>query len=155
MSAGAQLQPTVIEAKMTNPPPINAERELAKLALAQMQDVLLARFIGREEATRMGFPPLVLTRIATAISEMARNVIQHSTAQGLIVFSDLSQAGRRGLKIVVQDSGSGIERLDDMLLERNQALGAGIPGTRRLMDEFEIESKRGAGTKVTMTKWLS
>ena len=139
---------------MTQSDPISSEHELAKLALIQMQDVLLARFIGRDEATRMGFAPLVLTRIATAISEMSRNVIQHSGAHGQITFSSVSQAERRGLKIVVQDGGRGIAGLDELLLDRSQALGAGIPGTRRLMDEFQIESQPGVGTKVTMTKWL-
>ncbi len=139
---------------MTNQPSVTAGRELANLELAQAQDVLLARFIGREQAARMGFTPLVLTRIATAISEMSRNVIQHAGAQGHIAFSDVSQDGRRGLKITVADGGRGIERLEEILADRGQALGAGIPGARRLMDEFLIESKPGAGTNVTMTKWL-
>ncbi len=138
---------------MTQPNSTSPELELAKLPLAQMQDVLLARFVGRAEATRMGFGPLVLTRIATAISEICRNVIQHSGAQGHIAFSDVSRAGRRGLKIVVQDRGHGIAHLEQ-LLQNGQALGAGISGTRRLMDEFQIESQPSQGTKVTMTKWL-
>ena len=139
---------------MTQSDETASKQELAKLALLQMQDVLLARFIGREEATRMGFAPIVLTRIATAISEITRNVIQHSGSQGQIAFCAVSQAGRRGLRIIVQDGGRGIARLDELLTDRGQALGAGIAGTRRLMDEFQIESQPGAGTKVSMTKWL-
>lgn len=114
----------------------------------------MARFIGREEATRMGFSPTNLTRIATAISEMSRNAVQHSGAQGRIAFFDVCRAGRRGLKIVVQDEGRGIEHLQDLQQEHAQVSGSGIAGTRRLMDEFRIESAPNAGTKVTMFKWL-
>jgi serine/threonine-protein kinase RsbT len=139
---------------MTNHPPTTTARELAKLSLTQMQDVLMARFIGREEATRMGFGPLILTRIATAISEMSRNVIQHSGTDGQISILDVSLSGRRGLKIIVHDKGHGIENLPSILQDNAQTSGSGIAGTRRLMDDFTIDSNPGSGTKVTMTKWL-
>src|SRR5579883_2753115 len=84
------------------------ENELAKLRIARIQDVLLSRMIVREEAARLGFGPLALTQIATAVSEIARNVVQHAGSAGHIRVLKTSEAGRVGLKIAVEDAGAGI-----------------------------------------------
>jgi anti-sigma regulatory factor (Ser/Thr protein kinase) len=129
------------------------EIELAKLPIAGIQDVLLARMVARQEAARLGFAPRALTQIATAVSEIGRNVVQHACASGQVIIADQTEGSRRGLKITVQDTGSGIADLDRALLAGSP--GAGIPGSRKLMDEFAIRCGKGSGTTVTMVKWLS
>ena len=128
------------------------EKELARLPVVRVQDVLLSRMVVREEATRLGFAPHVLTQIATAVSEITRNVVQHAGRGGHIRILEIGAAGRRGLKIAVEDAGSGIADVDRALAGATP--GAGIPGCRRLMDEFAILSAVGTGTAVTMVKWL-
>jgi len=128
------------------------EIELAKLPVARIQDVLLSRMIVREEAVRLGFGPQELTQIATAVSEIVRNVVQHAGTCGQIRVLKTSEPGRLGLKIAVEDAGTGIADIDRVLAGASP--GAGIPGSRNLMDEFAIRSSVGAGTAVTMVKWL-
>ena len=128
------------------------EVELARLPVSRIQDVLLARLVGREEALRLGFSPLTLTQIATAVSEITRNVVQHAGGPGVIRISEITDNSRRGLKIMVEDGGVGIADLDRVLSGANP--GAGIPGCRRLMDEFTMRSAAGCGAAVTMIKWL-
>jgi anti-sigma regulatory factor (Ser/Thr protein kinase) len=128
------------------------ERELAKLPVARLQDVILARLVVREEATRLGFAAQALTQIATAVSEITRNVVQHSGASGQLSLFEITDGGRIGLRISVDDTGCGIGDVDHALA--GTAPGAGIPGSRILMDEFTIRSTAGAGTSVTMVKWL-
>lgn len=128
--------------------------ELARLPLAKMQDVLLARFVGRDAGTKIGFTPILLTRLATAISEIGRNVIQHAGCAGEIHIGQITQGDRQGLLIIVSDKGKGIEH-PGRFLEEGQAgtLGAGLPGTRRLVDTLKIESTPTQGTTVTMEIW--
>ncbi len=128
--------------------------ELARLPIAKMQDVLLARFVGRDEATKMGFPPEILTRLATAISETTRNVIQHAGCAGEIQIGGISDGDKNGLRVVVSDKGKGFEHPEKFMGDaKNAALGAGLPGSRRLVDGFHIQSAPGAGTTVTMEIW--
>ena len=128
--------------------------ELARLPIAKTQDVLLARFIGRDEATKLGLAPLLLTRVATAISEITRNVVQHAGAPGEIRFGRITRDGRPGLRIIVADKGRGIEHPEGLLEDTKAGShGAGLPGTRRLVDLFELQSAPGAGTTVTMEFW--
>jgi len=128
--------------------------ELARLPIAKMQDVLLARFIGREVATKMGFSPTILTRLATAISEITRNVVQHAGCSGEIQIGQVAQGDRLGLRIIVSDKGKGIEHPERFLEEgKVGTLGAGLAGARRLVDQFDIQSAPGTGTTVTMEVW--
>ena len=128
--------------------------ELARVPIAKMQDVLLARFVGRDEATKMGFPPIVLTRLSTAISETTRNLIQHAGCAGDIQIGQITDGERVGLRIIVSDKGKGIEHPEHFLTDAKlAATGAGLPGTRKLVDLFEIQSAPGAGTTVTMEFW--
>ena len=133
----------------------SSERELVRLPLAKMQDVFLARFIGREEATKIGFPAIVLTRISTAISEITRNVIQHAGQPGETIISLVVTNEKQGLRIEVEDHGKGVDHPENHLNDStSKRLGAGLPGARKMMDEFHIHSVVGQGTKVTMVKWL-
>ncbi|OFV94263.1 MAG: serine/threonine protein kinase [Gammaproteobacteria bacterium RIFCSPLOWO2_02_FULL_56_15] len=118
-------------------------------------DIVTARQQGRELAQQAGFNGSDLTVISTAISEVARNIVEHARS-GEIVLSVANGPGRSGLVVVARDHGPGI--LDISLAMQDgystgKGLGLGLPGTRRLMDEFEITSKPGAGTTVTMKKW--
>lgn len=127
------------------------EIELARLPVVRIQDVLLSRMVVREEATRLGFSAQAVTQIATAVSEIARNVVQHAGCTGQIRVLRTSEDGRLGLKITVEDAGIGIGDVGRALAGTSP--GAGIAGSRKLMDEFTIRSNAGGGTAVTMVKW--
>ena len=128
--------------------------ELVRLPIAKMEDVLLARFVGRSEAGKTGLSPAVLTRLVTAISETTRNVVQHAGCSGEILIGQIADGDRRGLRIIVSDKGKGIEHPERFLEEgKVGTLGAGLPGTRKLVDTFQLESAPGTGTRVTMEIW--
>ena len=127
--------------------------ELARLPIAKVQDVLLARFVGRDEATKMGFPPVILTRLATVISEITRNVVQHAGCAGEIQIGQVADGNQRGLRIIVSDKGKGIERPERFLENGKAGLGSGLPGTRSLVDQFHLASAPGTGTIITMDFW--
>lgn len=126
--------------------------ELARLPIVQMQDVLLARFLGRSLATQLGFGPETLTRFATAISEITRNVVQHAGAAGEIQIGRLAQGDKLVVRMIVKDHGKGIER-PQRFLQEGGVIGAGLLGTQRLVDQFQIESAPGSGTTVIMDFW--
>jgi serine/threonine-protein kinase RsbT len=127
--------------------------ELARLPVAKTQDVLLARFVGRDEATKMGFPPAILTRLATVISEITRNVVQHAGCAGEIQIGQVTEGDKHGLRIIVSDKGKGIEHPERFLEKGKAGLGSGLPGTRSLVDQFHLESGPGTGTTITMDFW--
>jgi serine/threonine-protein kinase RsbT len=120
-------------------------------------DMVPARQKGRELANRMGFSQTDATLIATAISEVARNILVH-VGVGEIVILGSREQGRECIIVVARDSGPGIADVASAM-EHGQSqqgtLGLGLPGSRRLMDEFVIESEVGLGTTVTMKKWKS
>lgn len=96
-----------------------------------------------------------LTLVATAVSEITRNIIQYAD-RGEIEFAIVERDGRRGLLIVARDRGPGIVDIGLAMQDgytTSRGLGLGLPGSRRLMDDFDIQSEVGAGTTVTMTKW--
>ena len=118
-------------------------------------DVVTAREKGRELAVQAGFTATDATLLATAISEMARNVVKFADRGEVRMFSVSTEAGP-GVKVVVRDVGPGIRDLDQAMrvgYSTYQGLGLGLPGTKRLMDQFEVVTKTGRGTTVTMTKW--
>jgi serine/threonine-protein kinase RsbT len=128
--------------------------ELARLPIAKIQDVLLARFVGRNEATKLGFAPAALTRIATAISEITRNVVEHAGCSGEIQIGRLVENSRSGLRIIVSDKGKGIEHPEQFMEEgKVDTLGSGLSGTRKLVEAFHLESAPGLGTTVTIDIW--
>jgi serine/threonine-protein kinase RsbT len=128
--------------------------ELARLPIAKVQDVLLARFVGRDEASKMGFPPAILTRLATVISEITRNVVHHAGCAGEFHIGRMTEGDRHGLRIIVSDQGKGIEHLERFQTAGQAGtLGSGLTGARSLVDQFHIRSAPGAGTTVTMEFW--
>jgi len=128
----------------------------SRVAISSAADIVTARQKGRTMATELGFDGSDLTLIATAISEVARNIVTHAKS-GEISLSPLSQNGKHGILIVANDAGPGIPDVSRAMqygYSTAKGLGVGLPGAKWLMDEFEIESKVGNGTKVTMRKWL-
>lgn len=128
--------------------------ELARLPITKMQDVLLARFVGRDEAMKLGFPPEKVTRLATVISEITRNVIQHAGAPGEFKLGRVINGEMAGLRVLVSDTGCGMEQPERYIDGKQAGLtGAGLPGSRRLVDRLNIQSAPGQGTLVTMDIW--
>jgi serine/threonine-protein kinase RsbT len=118
-------------------------------------DVVVARQQGRSLAARLGFSNSNLTIIATAISEVTRNIVEYAK-EGEVLITLVENGTRRGVRIVASDRGPGIPDVGVVMRDgysTGQGLGIGLPGSRRLMDDFEIESTVGRGTTVTMTKW--
>jgi len=123
--------------------------------IANDADMVPARAQARALALRLGFSRTDATLIATAISEVARNIVVHA-GTGRIVMKPLYEQERFGLMVIAADHGPGIQDVDGILQSgyvSPNGLGLGLPGTRRLMDEFEISSEIGTGTTVTLVKW--
>jgi serine/threonine-protein kinase RsbT len=119
------------------------------------EDLVPARAEARALALRLGFSRTDATLIATAISEIARNIVVH-VGRGSILMRPLYQDHRYGLVVIATDDGPGIRDVEAALAEGNPSrggLGLGLPGARRLMDEFEVVCGPEQGTTVTMTKW--
>ena len=117
-------------------------------------DIVAARQAARELASRLGFSRTDLTVIATAVSEVARNIVRFAGVGQIAV--ELLDRPRRGVQIVARDTGPGIFDVEQALSDgysTYHGLGLGLPGARRLMDEFAVVTEVGRGTTVTMTKW--
>jgi serine/threonine-protein kinase RsbT len=118
-------------------------------------DIVTARQEGRRLASLLDFSPSDLTVIAAAISEVARNIVEYAT-RGEVHVRLVERNGRRGVMVVAKDIGPGIADIALALQDgysTSGSLGLGLPGARRLMDEFELQSDVGKGTTVTMRKW--
>jgi serine/threonine-protein kinase RsbT len=126
-----------------------------RVSVSSDADVVAAREKGRELSAQLGFSSIDLTLIVTAISEVARNILLYAK-EGEIVLKLDSSDGNRGITVVARDRGPGIPDLELAMRDSystGNGLGLGLPGARRLMDEFEIESEISKGTTVVMTKW--
>jgi len=121
-----------------------------RVAIEREADIVRARQEGRQLAAALGFSIADQTLIATAISEVARNIVVWAQA-GEIVVRHAREGERVGVEVVASDRGPGIDNPE--LALRDNELGAGLPGVRRLMDAFAMETAVGQGTTVTMTKW--
>ena len=119
-------------------------------------DIVAARQVGRNVAKELGFGTVDQARITTTISELARNIYLYA-GQGEIGIEKLWDNGRTGLRVIAEDKGQGISDIRRVMEDgytTSGGLGAGLPGVKRLMDEFEIDSEVGVGTKITTTKWI-
>ena len=126
------------------------------MPLRDEADIVLARKHARELAAALGFGLLEQVEIATAVSELARNVIQYAGA-GEIVLEPVVEGSRRGLGLVCRDEGPGIADVDLVLAggySTGRGLGRGLRGSRLLLDEFDIATAPGRGTTVRGRKWL-
>lgn len=119
-------------------------------------DIVAARQMGREKAKDLGFGTVDQARIATAISELARNIYLY-TQKGMVSFEIVGDMNRIGLKVIAADEGPGIADLSKVMEDgysTSGGLGAGLPGVKRLMDDFDIVSERDKGTIITSIKWV-
>lgn len=127
-----------------------------RVAIESDSDIVIARQKGRALAEAVGFAGSNLAVVATAISEVARNIVEYAK-QGEIILKAVNQGGRPGLVVIAKDQGPGIPDIALAMQDgysTAKGLGLGLPGARRLMDEFEIVSRVGRGTTVTMKKWV-
>jgi serine/threonine-protein kinase RsbT len=127
-----------------------------RLEIRSTIDIVTARQQGRELAMELGFTGSEITLIAAAISEIARNILDHAK-RGEVTFSVAARNGQRCLQIIAQDQGPGIADIQRAMqygYSTRGGLGVGLPGAKWLMDEFDIESVVGQGTKITMRKWI-
>ena len=132
------------------------ENNGSRVAISSAADIVSARQKGRALAMEMGFDGSDLTLIATAISEVARNIVDHAK-RGEVVLESVHQGSKHGVMIVARDEGPGIPNVPQAMqygFSTRKGLGVGLPGAKSLMDEFAIDSKVGKGTTVTMKKWL-
>ena len=118
-------------------------------------DVALVRHQVRERAAARGFDPFATAAITTATSELSRNVFVHAR-RGRAVIEEITNGLRIGLRISFEDEGPGIADLPRALAggySTRRSMGLGLSGSRKLVDEFDIDSGPGRGTKVTIVKW--
>lgn len=132
--------------------------ENRSIRLESERDIAVARNEVRNIAARLGFLPLDQTRLTTVASELARNVVKYA-GRGRLITQAANGAGgeRRGLRLIFEDEGPGIADVDLAMRDgysTGGGLGKGLPGSKRLVDEFKIESARGEGTRVTVVRWL-
>ena len=126
-----------------------------ELQIRAENDIVAARRAIREAATQLGFGPTEVTRLVTAASELARNVYKYA-GEGVMRWTHIESGARGGLEIQFVDQGPGIPDTSLAMQEgysTGGGLGLGLPGTKRLVDEMEIESAAGEGTNVTLKKW--
>jgi serine/threonine-protein kinase RsbT len=126
------------------------------VAIEHEADIVTARQKGRELAAASGLSRTEQTLIATAISELARNIVVYAQ-RGEVVLAALEQKGRRGVLVVARDEGPGIANPELAMRDgysTSRSLGMGLPGAKRLMDEFELSTVLGKGTTITMKKWV-
>lgn len=119
------------------------------------QDIVVARQQGRGLAIRLGFSAGDATLIATAISELARNIVTYAKV-GEVQICEINGSPRQGIQVVARDKGPGIADIKQAMRDgfsTSGSLGLGLPGVMRLVDEFEIVSELGSGTMVKLKKW--
>lgn len=130
--------------------------EAKQVVIKNDLDIVTARVEGRNLARTLGFGVIDQARIATAISELARNIVLYAKT-GQVTVRPIENMRQRGIEVVCTDNGPGITDVALVMREgysSRRGLGMGLPGTKRLMDEFEISSQPGVGTTVTVRKWL-
>jgi len=118
-------------------------------------DVVVARKGVRDWAVEIGFSTLDMTKVVTAASELARNAVVHGGG-GTMCLEVVKQAARRGLRMTFEDRGPGIHDIDLAMRDgytSGDGMGIGLPGARRLVNEFDVSSTPSGGTCVTVVRW--
>jgi serine/threonine-protein kinase RsbT len=126
-----------------------------RVAIRTDADVVTARQEARAMGTSLGFTSTDLTLLATAISEVARNVTAYA-GEGEVALRVVRDRGREGIEVVCSDEGPGIANVELAMQDgytTGNGLGLGLPGTRRLVDVFELETASGEGTRIRLVKW--
>ena len=130
--------------------------ESKTIALKDAHDIAVARSEVRALAAVLGFRVIDQTRLATVASELARNVIKYAGGGRLIAQPTTGPSGQQALRLIFEDRGPGIPDIEAAMRDgfsTGRGLGKGLPGSKRLVDEFKIESEVGRGTRVTVTRW--
>ena len=139
---------------MASPGNFRIERS-DEVRLASSEDVVRLRQAVRERAVAIGFSLVDQTKVVTAASELGRNTVQHGGG-GTATLATVMNGTRRGLRLEFRDQGPGIPDIQQALQDgftTGSGMGLGLSGSRRLSDEFEIESTPGAGTRVAIVRW--
>lgn len=132
-----------------------ADEYEGKVGINSERDLMTARKIVRDTVTAMGFGVTDVTRIVTAASELTRNVFRYA-GSGVMHWRKVNTSGSVGIELLFEDQGPGISDIEqamEMGYTTSGGLGLGLPGAKRLMDEMEIESEVGKGTRITVKKW--
>jgi serine/threonine-protein kinase RsbT len=136
---------------------VTVANDVVRVRILSDDDIVTARQEGRRLSTELGFSSTDLTLIATAISEVARNIRLYA-GEGEVELNLVRDGERRGIVVVAADEGPGIADLERAMedgFSSGGSFGLGLPGARRLMDEFDIRSAPGSGVTVTMKKWAA
>lgn len=126
-----------------------------RLPIREEADIVMARVRARGIARLLGLSEIAVEELATALSEVARNIVVHA-GRGEIQIGVIQGTNRNGIVVVASDTGPGIADLEKAMLDgysTAKSLGLGLSSARRLMDEFQVASVAGKGTTITMTKW--
>jgi serine/threonine-protein kinase RsbT len=118
-------------------------------------DIVIARTMARDAAKALGFGAIDQARIATAVSELARNIFLYA-GTGNVTVREVEKPGKKGIEIVCEDQGPGIPNIDLVMQDgysTSRGMGLGLPGAKRLMDEFTVQTQLGGGTTITCRKW--
>jgi serine/threonine-protein kinase RsbT len=127
-----------------------------RVAIRTDADVVTARQEARTMGAALGFSSTDLTLLATAISEIARNITTYA-GEGEVTLRVRNETGRTGIEVVATDEGPGIANVELAMQDgytTGNGLGLGLPGTRRLVDDFELDTSPGAGTRIRIVKWI-
>jgi serine/threonine-protein kinase RsbT len=123
--------------------------------LRSEHDIVMARQLVRKLCQELSFSLVDQTKMVTAASELARNALIYGQG-GAMIWEKVQQAGRNGLKLLFADEGPGIPNLDLAMTDgwtSGHGLGMGLTGAKRLVNDFELDTKVGGGTRVTITRW--
>jgi serine/threonine-protein kinase RsbT len=132
-----------------------APEQAERISIESDADVVTARQRARALAVGLEMPSTDQTLLATAISEIARNITAYAE-RGEVLLDVVQDGGRRGVRVIAVDEGPGIDDVEQALTDgftTGGGLGLGLPGARRLVDEFDIQTAPGEGTRATLVKW--
>lgn len=129
---------------------------LEEVAIRNNTDIVTARNSVRTHAKQAGFGLVDQSRIATAVSELARNIVVYAKS-GKVTIARLNESSKKGIEVVFEDNGPGIEDIEQAMSEgftTGGSLGMGLPGSKKLMDEMEVWSEPGKGSRITIRKFV-
>lgn len=130
--------------------------KVMKISISKDIDVAYAALSAKNYAKEIGFSKMVQYMIATAVSELARNIFVYAI-KGTIHLDMVEKHSKRGIEVVAEDSGPGIPDIEKAMTDNYSTggtMGVGLPGVKRLMDDFQINSHHAHGTKITIVKWI-